>query len=86
MMADSAICSFVFDVARVGLLTIEIGVFEMIEIHGETGWKVLHGRVHFQFACNVFRDDIGAVRSLVLAMVGVRSPNHTQRLKITHLA
>ena len=86
MMADGAIHSFVFDVARVGLLTIEIGVFEMIEIHVETGWKVLHGRVHFQLARNVVRDDMGAVWSLVFAMVGVCSPNHAQRLKITNLA
>ena len=86
MMADSAIYSFVFDVDHGDLSTVEVGVFERVEIHGETGWEVLHGHVHFQFACNVFRDDIGAVRSLVLATVGVCLPNHAQRLKITNLA
>ena len=86
MMADSAIYSFVFDVDHGDLSTVEVGVFEMVETHGETGWKVLHGRVHFQFACDVFRDGMGAVRSPVLATVGVRSPNQTQRLKVTNLA
>ena len=86
MMADSPIYSFVFDVARVGLLTIEIGVFERFEAHVEARWKVLHGCVHFQLACNVVCDDLGAVWSLVVVMVGVCSPNHAQHLKITHLA
>ena len=86
MMADSAIYSSVFDVDLIGLSPVEVGIFERIEINGETGWKVLHGCIHFQFACDVCRNGMGAVWSPVLATVGVCPPDQTQCLKVTDLA